>query len=324
MTRCLAPNCNLEGEYEFLSQGFFPVTVALDEIHRFSLSWDGSNVTLGCDGNIISYNPTSQATVAGPPKGRKGIGTRVNEISNASEWAYVSAAFDNVLVLSTGYPLTVMKSGTGTGTVTSLPSGIDCGSDCGQGYPGGTKVTLTAIPGDGSSFAGWSGGGCSGTGTCAVTMDSVKSVTATFTINTYTVTASVSGGNGTVSPDSQTVNYNGTATMNIFPNPGYHIASITDNGSSVTIANPYLIYNVSAAHTIEVTFAIDTYTITASGRPQRRHLPLRGRFGQLWFQSNLQHHAGFRVPGGGRVSRCRVGGAADHIHFQQRNRTPHD
>jgi hypothetical protein len=74
------------------------------------------------------------------------------------------------------FPLTVVKSG--TGTVTSSPAGINCGDDCTESYAQGTSVTLTATPTDSATFAGWSGA-CSGT-TCVVTMDSAKSVTATF------------------------------------------------------------------------------------------------------------------------------------------------
>ena len=78
------------------------------------------------------------------------------------------------------YTLTVQKAGSGSGTVTSSPSGIDCGSDCTETYNAGTIVTLTAVAASGSIFEGWSGGGCSGTGTCAVTMDTSKTVTATL------------------------------------------------------------------------------------------------------------------------------------------------
>jgi outer membrane protein OmpA-like peptidoglycan-associated protein len=78
------------------------------------------------------------------------------------------------------YTLTVQKVGSGSGTVTSSPSGIDCGSDCIGTYDAGTIVTLTAVAASGSIFQGWSGGGCSGTGTCTVTMDTSKTVTATL------------------------------------------------------------------------------------------------------------------------------------------------
>lgn len=77
--------------------------------------------------------------------------------------------------------LTVNKAGTGSGTVTSSPAGIRCGSDCSEAYPNGTLVTLTATPTTGSTFTGWSGGGCSGAGACAITVSAATSVTATFT-----------------------------------------------------------------------------------------------------------------------------------------------
>ncbi len=76
------------------------------------------------------------------------------------------------------FTLTVIKAGTGSGTVAG--TGISCGGDCSEVYNSGTVVTLTATPTSGSSFSGWSGGGCSGTGTCMVTMNADTTVTATF------------------------------------------------------------------------------------------------------------------------------------------------
>ena len=75
--------------------------------------------------------------------------------------------------------LTVKKAGAGSGTVTSSPSGINCGSTCAAGFDVLSKVTLTAAAASGSSFTGWSGA-CTGTGTCKVTMNEARTVTATF------------------------------------------------------------------------------------------------------------------------------------------------
>ncbi len=70
--------------------------------------------------------------------------------------------------------LTITKVGTGTGSVTCD------GGACASTYPEGTAVTLAATAASGSTFAGWSGGGCSGTGTCVVTLNADTTVTATF------------------------------------------------------------------------------------------------------------------------------------------------
>ena len=78
-----------------------------------------------------------------------------------------------------GFVLTVNKSGSGTVTSVSPPGGISCGADCSEPYPAGTVVALSAAPGSGYIFQNWSGA-CSGAGTCTVTMNANKTVTATF------------------------------------------------------------------------------------------------------------------------------------------------
>jgi sugar lactone lactonase YvrE len=100
----------------------------------------------------------------------------------------------------TDYQLTVSKSG--NGTVVSAPDGINCGTSCRASFTNGTSVTLSATPADGNRFSGWSGA-CTGTGACVVTMDSAKSVTATFvnsqTPTTFNLNISKSGAGTVVS-----------------------------------------------------------------------------------------------------------------------------
>ncbi len=91
------------------------------------------------------------------------------------------ASYSGTVAYGPSYTLSVSKAGNGSGTVTSSPSGIRCGSRCSHGFTFGTQVKLTATPASGSLFAGWSGGGCSGTSTCQVTMNSAKKVKAKFT-----------------------------------------------------------------------------------------------------------------------------------------------
>lgn len=78
------------------------------------------------------------------------------------------------------YDLIVTKTGNGTGTVTSDPAAIDCGAACSSSYDQGAVVTLNAVADAGSYFGGWSGGGCSSTGQCVLTMNELKNITAAF------------------------------------------------------------------------------------------------------------------------------------------------
>jgi len=90
------------------------------------------------------------------------------------------------------------------------------------------------------------------------------SISATFAIDTFTVTASA-GSNGGISPTgAQTVNYGGNITFTITPDSGYHVGDVLVDGSSVGAVTSHTFTNVVATHTISATFAPDTHNITAS------------------------------------------------------------
>jgi hypothetical protein len=104
-------------------------------------------------------------------------GTRQCKLT-LTQTTQVSARFNAQIALN------VVKNGTGSGNVTSAPRGINCGVTCAASYALGTKVKLSAKASPGSRFAGWSGGGCSGTRSCVVTLLQAQSVTATFDTRT--------------------------------------------------------------------------------------------------------------------------------------------
>lgn len=84
----------------------------------------------------------------------------------------------------THHLLTVDKTGTGTGTVTSPDLGIDCGDDCASQLPQSSYGTLAAVPDEGSEFSGWSGPCLGDAGDevneCTIRLISDQAVTATF------------------------------------------------------------------------------------------------------------------------------------------------
>jgi hypothetical protein len=144
-------------------------------------------------------------------------------VSGTPQWGTQNAAIDTssgTCEVTAG----VVKAGSGSGTVTASPGGIDCGSTCSHSYDAGTLVTLTATPAPGSVFSGWSGA-CSGTkGDCVLTLDKAKSAIATFTGVPETLSVSTSGnGSGTVTSSPAGINCGSTC---------WHTF---DNGTSVTL-----------------------------------------------------------------------------------------
>ena len=86
---------------------------------------------------------------------------------------------------SAGYTLTVTKSGTGSGTITSSDSVINCGATCSESaITSGTSITMSQSATSGSTFTSWGGTcGCSGTGSCGPTITASCTVTAAFALS---------------------------------------------------------------------------------------------------------------------------------------------
>jgi len=122
---------------------------------------------------ILTQTPDATSGFSGwSGGGTSGTGSSQSVVMNSDK--YISVTFTR-----NNYALNVFTDGTGSGTVTSSPAGISCPGDCAESYAAETSVNLTATPNEGSVFTGWSGG-CSGTGSCSLTMMSNKSATATF------------------------------------------------------------------------------------------------------------------------------------------------
>lgn len=134
------------------------------------------------------------------------------------------------------YTVTVRKKGTGFGTVTSSPGGIDCGEDCSETYVNKTRLTLIATPAAGSAFDYWSGGGCAGTGPCEATIKSSRLVTAHFvSVGTRTLTVSKTGtGAGTVSSNTGAIECGATCSAQIDASSTITLIATAAAGSTFT------------------------------------------------------------------------------------------
>jgi len=114
-----------------------------------------------------------------------------------------------------GPALTVTKTGSGSGTVTSTPSGIACGATCSSAFSEGSLVTLSAAPGANSVFTGWGGDADCSDG--SVTMTAARNCTATFAlmpdlfVSSLTAPAAATAGS-VISVTETTKNQGGAAT----------------------------------------------------------------------------------------------------------------
>ncbi len=151
-----------------------------------------------------------------------------------------------------GVAVTLTLNTLGNGAITSEPSGST--------FDYGTVVTLTATPGADSIFAGWSGDLSSTTNPITLTMDADKSVTGTFTLNTYTLTLNTIG-NGAITsePSGPTFAYGTVVTLNALPNAGSTFTGWSGDLSGMT--NPITL-TMDADKNITGTFALNTYTLT--------------------------------------------------------------
>lgn len=172
--------------------------------------------------------------------------------------AAVDIGADEYTRSTTTYRLTVTKSGSGSGTVTSAPAGITCGNDCTEDYAENTAVALGAAATPGSAFSGWSGG-CTGTGACNLTMTAAKGVTATFVPLTLAINdASKSEGHSGASMLAFTVTLARASTAPV--TLSYATANGTATaGSDYTTALGSLTFNAGeTAKTINVSIIGDT------------------------------------------------------------------
>ncbi|MHB8780960.1 MAG: beta strand repeat-containing protein [Candidatus Geothermincolia bacterium] len=146
----------------------------------------------------------------------------------------------------------------GGGSVSPLSQTVNWGSDPVVSITPSAGFHIDSITDNGVPVAG------PYTGSYVITdIAADHAIVVTFA-ETYTVEASVAGGNGAVAPATQDAGPGDDVSVDITADAGYHIASITDNGVAQAIADPYLIEDIAADHVVVVTFAIDTFTVTAS------------------------------------------------------------
>jgi YVTN family beta-propeller protein len=162
------------------------------------------------------------------------------------------------------YALIMAASPGGGGTATDLTAASP--------YVADATLSIQAVAGTGYHFVNWTA--TSGTfldaslATATFTMPpSNATVTANFAINTYTINVSA-GTHGSITPGTGSINDGDTPIYNITADAGYHIADVQVDNVSVGVVGSYTFTPIHAKHTISVSFATNTYTLTYTASPQ--------------------------------------------------------
>ncbi len=243
---------------------FFPFTGQLDEVRIWNIVRTETEIA----NNINNELTGSESGLVAYYKMNEGAGTSLDDGSPNSNTGTFGGSPTWVAGKTLSAPATTY---TVTGT-SRFWSGGGTVSPATQTVNAGATPTLTITPSTGSSISTVTGCGGALVGntytTGAITADCT--VTATFTLNSYTVTGSVAGGTGGTITPSRTVNHGGTTTFTITPDWGYELATLTYCENPVTplpsLSGNIYSYTTSAVTAncnLSATFTPKTYTVTA-------------------------------------------------------------
>lgn len=177
---------------------------------------------------------------------------------------------------SDSFQVAVTKAGNGSGTVTSTPFGIDCGTTCTAPFAADDDVELTAAPDTGSDFTGWTGtsaGECTGD-TCTFNgLAEAKAVTATFTLQVYTLSVAIGSGNGTIedvpqsgilcgtggADCSEDLDYGTQVQLTAVPDPGWVLTGWSGDCANVV---GDCVVTIDQARSVQATFQLGVFLLT--------------------------------------------------------------
>ena len=227
----------------------------------------------GIGGVVWTSSDTTVATIDA-----NGLATARGPGSTTITAASGGRSGSTVLTVATRPTLSVVREGTGGGTVRSGDGRIVCGATCAADYASGSSATLTATADPGSTFEGWRGGGCAGTGACTVTLSASTTVFASFGVfrpATFTLTVTVNNagtGSGTVTSNDGGINNCGTScsasydsgtpvTLTARPATG---SIFTGWSGCDAVSGTTCTVTMNAARSVTASFARQRFTLTVA------------------------------------------------------------
>ncbi|HRV02301.1 MAG TPA: hypothetical protein P5539_11470 [Mesotoga sp.] len=232
-----------------------------ENLAEFEIAFSVSDDSVPLQGANVSFNGESQQTDS---QGRAvfsevPVGNRaytVSKIGYENSTGSVNVDSDksvNVSLAKKTY--TLSTNAVGQGSVSKNPDKST--------YAHGEIVQLTAIPSTGWNFTGWSGDLSGSVNPANITMDSNKTIMATFTIKKYTIAASANPPPGGSVSGGGNYTHGDTVNLVATPSEGYEFVNWTENGVQVS-ANAAYSFMATANRTLVANFRLKTYTITAT------------------------------------------------------------
>ena len=208
-----------------------------------NLAWDPPDISTDVTGYMIHYGTASGTYSQGIDVGNTTSYT-VSNLMAGQTYYFAVTAYDavgyqsiysnevSIMISPPQYLLLTLNPGPGQGTVSG--PGISCGDTCLAVYNPGTVVSLSATADPGSTFDGWSGGECSGTGLCTATMNANTTITANFKTSMVSTTSTTS-----IPPTTSTTYVTTTSSATSVPATTFSLTiSKPGNGSGTVTSLP--------------------------------------------------------------------------------------
>ena len=223
----------------------------------------GANGTISPSGSVSVASGASQTFLITPASGYQVASVHVDGVSVGAVTSYTFSNVTANQTISARFAKNVLSSYTITASAgangTISPSGS-------VSVASGASRTFLITPASGYQVSAVLVDGSSVGAVTSYTLSNVTAnhtISATFAIDTYTITPSA-GTNGTISPSAAvTVNYGASQTFTMAPAKGYQVTSVLVDGTSVGSVTSYTFSNVTANHTISATFAITRHMVWA-------------------------------------------------------------
>jgi DNA-binding beta-propeller fold protein YncE len=264
----------------------FPHALAVDSVtNTIYLANEGCFVDDPCKspGSVTVINgATNSVTTIIDPQAHNPEAVAVNAVTNMIYVANVGSNNTTIIdatASTTAHTLSVLLTGSGSGTVSSNPAGINCGTSCSASFATGTAVNLNASAASGSLSE--LSGACTGTNACSVTMNEDNSVTATFSTSPPDFSLQPASASLSVQPGGQVAD-----VITVAPVNGVPFGSAIQLSCVVTGPTPMPTCVLSPSSvTPGVNSAASTLTVTAPTTIATRIPQGPGRIGSFYVLS---------------------------------------